>query len=77
MPTPEERIAEINPRLVWTGRHCLATDPAVTYAIAQSVDPAQKTELIASTLETTAAIYRTLADGAVKAAQIVSGKSGD
>jgi hypothetical protein len=73
-PPPEERIAEFAPNWLWNVHRCLATDPAVEYAIEQG-DPALKNRLIAVTLETTAAAYRTLAEGAEKAAQIVSGKS--
>jgi hypothetical protein len=75
MPTPEDRIAELAPNWAWNVRRCLATDPAVEYAIEQG-DPALRSQLIAVTLETTAAAYRTLAEGASRAAQIVSGKSG-
>jgi hypothetical protein len=75
MSTPEEKIARLAPTFVFpTGRHCPATDPAVEYAIEQG-DPALRSQLIAVTLETTAAAYRNLADGAEKAAQIVKGKS--
>jgi hypothetical protein len=73
-PTPEERIAEFAPSWVWKIHPCIATDPAVQYAIEQG-DPALRNQLIALTLETTAAAYRTLAEGASKASQIVSGKS--
>ena len=73
MPTPEERIAEFAPSWAWNVRHCIATDPAVKFAIQQG-DPALRTQLIAATLETTAAAYRTLADGAARAAAIVAGK---
>jgi hypothetical protein len=44
----------------------------VPYAIEQG-DPANRNQLIALILETTAAAYRVLAEGAAKAAQIVSG----
>jgi hypothetical protein len=74
MPTPEEQIAQLAPNWVWKVHHCIATDPAVQYAIEQG-DPALRNQLIALTLETTAAAYRTLADGASRASQIVSGKS--
>ncbi len=74
MSTPEEKIAQFAPALVWTGRHCIATDPAVEYAIEQG-DPALRSQLIAVRLETTAAAYRAMADGVEKAAQIVAGKT--
>jgi hypothetical protein len=76
MSTPEERIARFAPTWVWTPRHCPATDPVVEYAIEQG-DPALRGQLISAHLETAAATYRALADGAARAAQIVSsGKSG-
>jgi hypothetical protein len=71
MPNPEEKIAELAPRWIWNVPRCLATDLAVNYAIEQVVDPASRNQLIASTLETTAAAYRALSEGAAKAAKIV------
>jgi hypothetical protein len=53
----------------------MATDWAVNYAVEQG-DPALRNQLIAVTLETTAAAYRALAEGAAKAAAIVSGRTG-
>jgi hypothetical protein len=55
-------------------RHCIATDPAVEYAIERG-DPAFRQELMQVTLETTAAAYRALADGAARAANIVGRKT--
>jgi hypothetical protein len=75
MQTPEERIAEFAPSWRYPIVRCLATDPAVPYAIEQG-DPANRTQLIAVLLETTAAAYRVLSEGAAKAAQIVSGGTG-
>jgi hypothetical protein len=74
MPTPEERIAQLAPNFVWNQPHCRATDPIVEYAVEQG-DPALRSSLIGAYLETAAATYRALADGATKASQIVSGKS--
>jgi hypothetical protein len=74
MPTPEEKIAQFAPSWAWAIRHCPATDPFVEYAIEQG-DPALRGPLIAAHLETTAATYRAIADGAAKAAQIVAGKT--
>jgi hypothetical protein len=65
---PEERIAQLAPSWRWP-RWCLATDPVVEYAVEHG-DPALRTQLIANYLETTANAYRSLADGAAKAAQI-------
>jgi hypothetical protein len=74
MPNPEDRIAEFAPKWRWDVPRCLATDWAVNFAIDQIVDPAIRNKLIATTLETTAAAYRTLGEGAAKAAGIVRGK---
>ena len=74
MPTPEEKIAQIAPRLLWPMHLCLATDPMVEYAIEMG-DPALRGPLISTTLETNAAAYRALADGAQRAADIISGKT--
>ena len=70
MPSPKEKIAVLAPSWVWNVHRCLATDIAVNYAIEQG-DPAIRSQLIASTLETTAAAYRALAEGAANAAKIV------
>jgi hypothetical protein len=75
MPSAEERIAEFAPGWSWNVRRCMATDWAVNYAVEQG-DPALRNQLIAVTLETTAAAYRALAEGAAKAAAIVSGRTG-
>ncbi len=72
MPPPEDRIAQVAPSWSWPGRRCLATDIVIEYAVDEG-DPALRNQLIANMLETTAATYRALADGAAKAAQIVSG----
>lgn len=74
MPNPEEKIAQLAPGWIWNIHRCLATDIAINYA-AEVVDPATRIQLLASTLETTAAAYRTLADGASAAAKIIA-KSG-
>jgi len=73
MPTPDEKIAQLAPNWQWPVLRCLATDPAVEFAIDRG-DPALRTQLIGVMLETTAAAYRTLADGAARAAQVVMGK---
>jgi hypothetical protein len=73
MPTPEERIAQFAPSYVWNQPHCRATDPIVEYAVEQG-DPSLRSALIGTYLETAAATYRALAEGATKAAGIVSGK---
>ncbi len=73
MANPEEKIAQLAPSWVWTIHRCLATDMAINFA-AEVVDPATRAQLMASTLETTAAAYRMLAEGASSAAKII-GKS--
>ena len=75
MPTPEEQIARIAPNWLLSVHRCLATDLAVNYVIEQG-DPAYRNQLIATTLETTAAAYRALAEGAAQAAKIVAGHKG-
>jgi len=70
MPKSEEKIAALAPGWLWNVHRCLATDLAVNYAIEEG-DPALRNQLIASTLETTAAAYRALAEGAANAAKIV------
>lgn len=74
MPNIDEKIAELAPSWIWNVHRCLATDLAVNYVIDQG-DPALRSQLMATQLETTAAAYRALADGAAKAAQIVAGKA--
>jgi len=74
MANPEERIAQLAPSWIWNIHRCLATDIAVNYAIEQG-DPALRTQLLATTLETTAAAYRALAEGAEKAARVIAEKS--
>ncbi len=71
MGNPEEKIAQLAPSWLWNIHRCLATDMAINY-ITEQVDPAIRNQLMASTLETTAAAYRTLADGAAAAAKIVA-----
>ena len=69
---PEEKIAHLAPSWVWPPNRCLATDIVIEYAVDQG-DPALRNQLIATMLETTANAYRSIADGAAKAAQIVAG----
>jgi hypothetical protein len=75
MSSPEESIARFAPTWVWTPRHCPATDPVVEYAIERG-DPALRGQLISAHLETVAATYSALSEGAARAAKIVSGKPG-
>jgi hypothetical protein len=75
MPTPEERIAELAPNLLFGGHHCQATDPiGMEFAIERG-DPAYRNQLIALRFETVAAMQRIFADSAEKAAKIVAEKS--
>ncbi len=68
---PEEKIAQLAPSWMWNIHRCLATDLAINFVVDQ-VDPATRHQLMAASLETTAAAYRTLADGASAAAKIVA-----
>jgi hypothetical protein len=71
MAPPEERIAELAPHLLWH-RPGIITDPIwMEYAI-QQVDPALRNQLAAVRLETVAAVHRTIADAAAKAASIMA-----
>jgi hypothetical protein len=71
MPTPEERIAEVAPNLLWR-RPGIITDPIwMEYAIAE-VDPSLRSQLSAVRLETVAAVYRSIAEGAANAAQVLT-----
>jgi hypothetical protein len=74
MPPSEERIGQVDQEWLFRGKFCLATDPAVGYAFEQG-DPATRAQLIAVVLETNAAVYQALAQGALKAATIVAGKT--
>jgi len=76
MPTPEEKIAEFAPQFKYHGPHGCGlafSDPAVNHAI-EVVDPPMRNQLLAVTLETNAAAFRVIADGAEKAAKILRGK---
>ena len=75
MTSPEERIAEVSP--LWLRRlPGIHTDPIwMEYAL-ETVDPVLKTQLMAVRLETVAAVYRTMAEGVAKAAQVVAARAG-
>ena len=75
MPTPEERILELAPLLRWGGCHPALSDPIGMEFVIES-DPAVRNQLMAARLETAAAVYRNLADGAAKAAQILAKSRG-
>jgi hypothetical protein len=72
MTKPEDIIAELGTAWRWPIRPCLATDPVIEYAIDRG-DPALRNQLVSTYLETTAAAYRAMADGASKAANIAAG----
>jgi hypothetical protein len=58
------------PGLLAFGHHCTATDPiGMEFAIDEG-DPALRRQLIAVQLQTAAAVYRELANGAAKLAEI-------
>jgi hypothetical protein len=75
MSNPEDQIRELAPSWLLPRRPGLKTDPINMEYVIEQVDPALATPLVATQLETVAAVYRAIADGAAKAAQIVSGKS--
>ena len=70
--SPQDRIARFAPDWVFNIHRCIATDFAVNFAVMEG-DPILKTQLIAVSLETTAAAYRALAEGAAHAAKIAAG----
>lgn len=72
MQNAEEIIAKAAPNWVLGGLRCIATDPIFMEYIVESVDPSLKTQLLSLQLETSAAVLRTFADAAEKAAQIIA-----
>ena len=69
MPTPEEKILEVSPQWKWGGRGPV-TDPIdMEYRLGDQV----RKELTVVRLETAASIYRALAEGFSKSAQIMGG----
>ena len=58
------------PSLLAWGHRCLATDPIGMEFVLEEGDPALRRQLIASQLEMTANVYRAMADGATKLAEI-------
>jgi len=77
MPTPEEKIAELLPHFTFHGPHGCGlafSDPAVNHAI-ELADPPVRNQLLAVSLETNAAAFRAIADGAEKAARIIKGQT--
>jgi hypothetical protein len=72
MPTPEERIAELAPYLSWYIYRPPRGDPiGMEYEI-EHADPAIRNQLVAVRLETVAAVYTAMAEGAAKAAKIAA-----
>jgi hypothetical protein len=70
----EERIAALAPSLAWNFRNrCIATDPIYMEFVIEQGDPAAKNQLLAVRFQTVAAVFRAMADGAEKAAQILGG----
>ena len=76
MPPPEDKIAQFAPNWIWNINRCIATDYAINFAIEEG-DPALRNQLIAVSLEATAAAYAALAEGAAAAAKIAAGKERD
>lgn len=71
MGTPEEKILELAPQFNWKQiiRH-IYTDPIDMF---YKLGDVTQQEITVLRLETFAAIYRALADGSTKAAQVISG----
>jgi hypothetical protein len=67
---PEERIAHLNPELLF--RPCLATDPIGMELIHDLGDPALMKELARVRLETLANVYRAIGEGAAQAAKVMA-----
>jgi hypothetical protein len=68
MPTPEERIREVAPLWKWGGRGPI-TDPIdMEYKLGDLVQH----QLTVVRLETAASLYRALAEGFSKTAQIIA-----
>ena len=68
MPTPEETIREVAPGWQWGGRGPIWDPIDMEYKLADQV----QNELTVARLETGASLYRSLADGFARAAQIIS-----
>ena len=68
MPTPEETIRDVAPAWRWGGRGPIWDPIDMEYKLADQV----QTELTVARLETGASLYRSLADGFARAAQIIS-----
>jgi hypothetical protein len=68
MPTPEETIRDVAPLWRWGGRGPIWDPIDMEYKLADQV----QTELTVARLETGASLYRSLADGFAKAAQIIT-----
>jgi hypothetical protein len=73
MPKPEEFSSLPNP---WRWRPGPVTDWIDMEFILEEIEVSARTQLIATRLETIAAVHRTLAEGAAKAAQIIAGAKG-
>jgi hypothetical protein len=67
---PEIHQAGELPGLLAFGTHCPATDPIGMEFALEEGDPALRRQLIAVQLQTAAAVYRELANGAAKLAEI-------
>ena len=69
MPTPEERIREVAPVWRWGGRGPITDSIDMEYKLSDQV----QNQITVVRLETAAALYRALADGFGRAAQIIAG----
>jgi len=76
MSKPEE-FAELPVQFRWRGhRPGIITDSIDMEYLLEELEADARTQLIAARLETIAAVHRTLAEGAAKAAQIIVGAKG-
>jgi hypothetical protein len=73
MPKQEEFAALPGP---WRWRPGPVTDWIDMEFILEEIDVSARTQLVATRLDTIAAVHRTLAEGAAKAAQIIAGAKG-
>ena len=55
------------------GHGCLATDPIGMEFLIESIDPAIRNQVAAVRLEMVANVYRSISEGAAKAAKIFAG----
>ena len=74
-PKPED-FGELPVQWRWPHRPGIVTDSIDMEYLLQAVEQSVRTQVIAARLQTLAAVHRTLAEGAEKAAQIIAGAQG-